>query len=80
MRMLALLIGVVLLAIGVAGFVPDLNPDGRLFSVIPMNTVTSILFVITGIAGIAIGMSSRRTMIPPSNSGGGDGGDMRPWV
>ena len=78
MKTVAMLLGVMFLALGLAGFVPDLNPDGRLFSVIPMNTVTSILFVITGIAGIAIGMSSRRTMIPPSSSGGGD--DMRPWV
>ena len=79
MKTVALVLGVVLLALGVAGFVPDLNPDGRLFGAIPMNTVYSILFVISGLAGIAIGLSHRRTMIPPSSSGGG-GEDMRPWV
>jgi hypothetical protein len=79
MKAVALVLGVVLLALGVAGFIPDLNPDGRLFGQIPMNTVYSVLFVLSGIAGIAIGMSSRRTMIPPNRSGGGDG-DMRPWV
>ena len=43
-----------------------------------MNTMMSVLFVITGVAGIAIGMSIRRTMIPPRSSGGDQ--DMRPWV
>jgi hypothetical protein len=38
--------------------------------------VTCILFIVTGLAGIAIGMSSRRTMVPPTRSGN----DLRPWV
>jgi len=79
MKAVSIVIGVALLALGLAGFVPDLNPDGQLFGVLPMNTMMSVLFAITGVAGIAIGLSSRRTMIPPSSSGG-DGNDMRPWV
>lgn len=78
MKAVALVLGIVLLALGVAGFIPGLNPDGLLFGVMPMNTIMSILFAITGAAGIAIGLSSRRTMVPPSSSGGD--GDMRPWV
>jgi len=78
MKIFALVLGAVLLALGVAGFIPDLNPDGRLFGQIPMNTAYSILFVLSGIAGIVIGLSSRRTMIPPRSSSGD--GDMRPWV
>ena len=77
MKTVAMLLGVVFLALGLAGFIPDLNPDGRLFSAIPMNTVMCVLFVITGLAGIAIGMSQRRTIVPPSSTGDND---MRPWV
>ena len=77
MKAIATLIGVVLLALGLAGFVPDLNPDGQLFGVLPMSTVMSVLFVLTGIAGIAIGMSSRRHLTPPPTS---SENDMRPWV
>ena len=77
MKTVALLLGVVFLALGLAGFIPDLNPDGRLFSVIPMNTVLSVLFVITGLAGLAIGISSRRTLVPRSSA---NDSDMRPWV
>ena len=77
MKVIATLLGIALLALGVAGFVPDLNPDGLLFGVLPMNTVMSVLFVLTGLAGIAIGMSSRRTLAPPPGAGDND---MRPWV
>ena len=77
MKTVAMLLGVVFLALGLAGFVPDLNPDGRLFSMIPMTTVTCVLFIITGLAGIALGMSSRRTIVPRDSS---NGSDMRPWV
>ena len=78
MKAIATLIGVVLLALGLAGFVPSLNPDGLLFGVMPMSTLMSGLFVITGIAGIAIGMSSRRGLAPPPASSTDH--DMRPWV
>ena len=76
MKAVSIVIGVVLLALGLAGFIPDLNPDGQLFGVLPMNTVMSVLFVITGLAGIAIGMSSRRTLTPTSSN---SADDMRNW-
>ena len=77
MKVIATLLGVVLLAMGVAGFVPDLNPDGRLFGVMPMTPILCALFVISGIAGIAIGMSGRRHLAPPRSAASND---MRPWV
>jgi hypothetical protein len=77
MKVVALLIGVALLALGVAGFVPALSQDGLLFGVLPANPVISGLFVITGIAGIVIGTSSRRTLVPTDRA---QGQDMRPWV
>jgi hypothetical protein len=77
MKAIATLLGVVLLALGLAGFVPDLNPDGLLFGVLPMSPLMAGLFMITGIAGIAIGMSSRRALAPPRAA---TDNDMRPWV
>lgn len=77
MKAIATVVGIVLLALGVAGFVPELNPDGRLFGVMPMTPLLCGLFVITGIAGIAIGLASRRHLTPPPAS---TGNDMRPWV
>ena len=78
MKTAALLLGFALLALGVAGFVPGLNPGGLLFGVMPMNTMMSVLFAVSGLAGVAIGMSGRRDLAPPAR-GGGDN-DMRPWV
>ena len=78
MKVAAMVIGVALLALGLAGFIPQLNPDGLLFGVMPMDAIYSVLFVITGLAGIAIGMSSRRHIVPPARSTGEQ--DMRPWV
>ena len=77
MKVVALLLGFALLALGIAGFVPDLNPDGRLFGVLPMDMIMSVLFVISGLAGIAIGMSSRRHLTPTVTT---NSDDMRPWV
>ena len=77
MKTISILVGVVLLALGLAGFIPDLNPNDQLFGVLPMNTVMSVLFVITGLAGIAIGISSRRTLTPAAHT---SDNDMRPWV
>lgn len=76
MKVLALLIGFILLAIGVAGFVPALTPDGVLFGVLPVDTMRSALFAITGAAGIMIGLSSRREL-PPTTS---NGNDLRFWL
>src|SRR5689334_19345303 len=46
MKVVALLIGIALLALGVAGFVPALNENGMLFGVVPANPVICGLFVI----------------------------------
>ena len=78
MKVVAMVVGIALFALGLAGLIPDLNPDGRLFGVMPMDMILSVLFILTGLAGIAIGMSSRRRIVPPGNSSGGP--DMRPWA
>ena len=77
MKAVALLIGFVLLAIGVAGFVPVLTPDGMLFGLMPMDMMRSALFAITGAVGIMIGLSNRRSLPPTASTGQND---MRPWV
>jgi hypothetical protein len=76
MRTLALLIGIALLAVGIAGFVPGLSPDGMLFGVMPMDFMRSALFAVTGAVGIMIGLGRRRELA----SGTPDSAtDMRNW-
>ena len=76
MKALTLIIGVVLLGIGIAGFVPALNAGGVLFGVLPMDFMRSALFAITGAVGVMIGLSPRRALTPVEAA---SDGDMRPW-
>lgn len=78
MKALALVIGVVLLAIGVSGFVPQLNHDGMLFGVMPMDQLRSILFIVTGAMGILVGATRRRETYVART--GGEGRDLRDLV
>ena len=66
MKALTLVLGVVLLAVGVAGF----------FGALPLDFVRSALFAITGAAGVMIGLSHRRALVPLSST---SDRDMRPW-
>ena len=78
MKALTLIIGVILLAIGIAGFVPALNADGVLFGVLPMDFMRSALFAVTGAVGVMIGLSHRRSLTPPANPAAGT--DLRNWM
>ena len=75
MKLLALIIGIALIAIGVAGFVPSLTQDGLLFGVMPMDQLRSILFIVTGAFGVLIGISRRRAPLMTASGTG----DMRDW-
>ena len=52
------------------------GPDGALLGLMPMDTIRSALFIVTGLAGIAIGMANRRSLPPPPSGNG----DMRFWM
>ena len=74
MKTVALIIGFVLLALGVACFVPGLANDGVLFGMFPVSTALAIAFVVTGLVGIMIGMSRTRELPMTPR---GDGTDLR---
>ena len=63
MKTAALVIGFILLAVGVACFVPGVVVDGALFG-FPVSTPLAIAFVVTGAIGIMIGLSRRRELPP----------------
>jgi len=69
MKTVALLIGIALLLVGIAGFIPQLTPGGMLFGAIPMDTLRSVLFLVTGVAGIMIGLTHRRELVEPRVEG-----------
>jgi hypothetical protein len=73
MKTIALIVGFLLLALGIAGFVPGVVVDGVLFGMFPVTTALCVAFIVTGAAGIMIGMSRKRALAPPR----GDGPDLR---
>jgi hypothetical protein len=75
MKAVALVIGAILLAAGLAGFVPALSPNGVVFGIFPMDSLKSALFIVTGLVGIGIGMTRSRSLPPTTTSGS----DMRDW-
>lgn len=72
MKMLALVIGLVLLLAGVACFVPGVAGDGMLFGMFPVSTPLAIAFIVTGGVGLMIGLSRTRSLAPPRVEGGHD--------
>ena len=78
MRVVALLLGMALLAFGVAGFMPAFVENGLVFGLMPVNHVMSAIFVVTGLVGIGIGMKMRHGLAPPPPTPGGH--DLRNWM
>ena len=69
MKTASLLIGLVLLALGVACFIPGLATDGTLFGMFPVSTALAIAFIVTGAIGVMIGMSRNRDLPPVTTEG-----------
>ena len=70
------MIGLVLLALGVACFLPGLAADGTLFGMFPVTTPLALAFIVTGAVGVMIGLSHRRALTPTETVGAND---LRPW-
>ena len=73
MKTAALAIGVVLIALGVACFIPGLATDGVLFGMFPVSSGLAIAFIVTGAVGVMMGLSRTRGLPPVST----DGRDLR---
>ena len=76
MKTIALLVGLVLLGLGLACFVPGLAADGVMFGMFPVSTPLAIAFIVTGAVGVMIGLSRRRELVTPRADGVRDMRDM----
>ena len=57
-KTIAMVFGVVLLGIGVLGFVPALVPGGNLLGIFQVNALHNIIHILSGAAALAAGLSS----------------------
>lgn len=58
MKRFAIIFGAILLVIGIAGFVPALTPDGRIFGIFAVDAMHNVVHIVTGLAAIACAMAS----------------------
>jgi len=57
---LAIIFGIVLVVLGVAGFIPALAPSGMLFGVFAVDAMHNTVHLLTGAIALAVGLSSER--------------------
>jgi hypothetical protein len=55
-------VGVLLIALGVLGYVPGLRLNGNLFGLLTTNGAYNALHLLTGLAGVAVGFASDRLL------------------
>jgi len=58
LKRIALIFGVIFVIVGVLGWVPAFNPDGKLLGLFDVNPAHNLVHLATGIVGIIAGMSS----------------------
>jgi hypothetical protein len=63
MKRIALIVGIALLAAGIAGFVPALCPEGLLFGLFAVDPAHNIFHIATGIFGIAMALAGEAQSI-----------------
>ena len=77
MKYVALVLGIVLLALGIAAFVPQASIGGELFGVVPVSVEMGLLLIGVGALGIMAGVSRTRELEPAVPAGHHD---MREWL
>jgi Domain of unknown function (DUF4383) len=58
LKKIAVIFGVVFVAVGVLGWVPAVNPGGKLLGLFDVNAAHNVVHLATGIIAIIVGMSS----------------------
>ena len=58
LRTLATIFGLVLIAFGVLGFLPELTPEGKLLGIFMVNPVHNVIHLVSGGVALFCGLSS----------------------
>jgi hypothetical protein len=60
LKRIAVIFGVIFVVAGVLGWVPPLNPGGKLLGIFDVNGAHNVVHLATGIIGIIVGMMSEK--------------------
>ncbi|MFZ3322994.1 MAG: hypothetical protein WA190_11525 [Usitatibacter sp.] len=77
MKYVALVLGLVLVGLGIASFVPEASSSGELFGMIPVSVEMGFILLGAGALGVMAGLSRTRELEPPHPAGGHD---LREWL
>src|SRR5262245_53494557 len=59
-RKIAIGFGAVMVIVGILGFVPGITDNGMLFGILRVNPAHNLIHLLSGIAGIAVGMATEQ--------------------
>jgi|688.fasta_scaffold167647_2 hypothetical protein len=59
LKILAILFGLIMLAIGIMGYIPDFSPNQRLFTLFSINFWNNLFHIATGVIALLCGLTSR---------------------
>jgi len=62
LKKIGLAFGVIFVLVGLAGYVPALNPDGKLLGVFAVNGAHNLVHILTGVIALAIALASPANM------------------
>ena len=60
LKKIAIIFGIVFVAVGILGYVPALNPDGKLLGLFAVNGMHNLVHVATGVVALIVGFSGDR--------------------
>ncbi len=58
LKVLAILFGILMIVVGILGFLPDFAPNGKLLTLFLVNPMHNIVHLVTGIAALVCGLTS----------------------
>lgn len=58
LKFLAIFFGLLMIAVGILGFLPDYAPGGKLFGIFSVNPMHNIIHIGTGVAALICGLAS----------------------
>jgi len=58
LKRMAMVFGVILLLVGVAGYIPALTPEGRLLGIFEVDSMHNLVHIVTGIVAVMMGAKS----------------------
>lgn len=58
LKLLAILFGLVMIVVGLLGFLPDFTPNNLLFGIFEVNPMHNVIHLLTGIVALLCGLSN----------------------